>query len=81
MLLLLLCVVCGDQDKHEVTTLIRAAHKGMLDVVKLLVESKKVDVDAASDEKITALIAAAGEGHHTVGEQQTTTTDSAASIR
>lgn len=58
-----LCV----QDKHGVTTLIRAAHKGLVDVVKLLVESKKVDVDAVSDEKITALIAAAGEGHEAVG--------------
>jgi ankyrin repeat protein len=55
------------QDKHGVTTLIRAAHKGLVDVVKLLVESKKVDVDAVSDEKITALIAAAGEGHEAVG--------------
>lgn len=55
------------KDKHGVTTLIQAAYKGLTDVVKLLVESKKIKVDAASEEQITALIAAAGEGHQEIG--------------
>jgi hypothetical protein len=32
--------------------LVQAAHKGLLEVVKLIVESGKVDVDATSDEKV-----------------------------
>jgi ankyrin repeat protein len=51
------------KDKHGVTTLIQASHKGLVEVVQLIVGSKKVKVDAVSDEQITALIAAAGEGH------------------
>lgn len=35
----------------------------MVEVVKQIVGSNKVKVDAVSDEQITALIAAAGEGH------------------
>jgi len=34
--------VCGLQDKSGITTLIQAAHKGLIDIVKLLVATGKV---------------------------------------
>ncbi|CAM9577804.1 unnamed protein product [Pylaiella littoralis] len=49
-------------DEQGVTTLIQAAHRGMLVICELVVE-KGVDVAARSDDGITALIAAASEGH------------------
>ncbi|CAM9510965.1 unnamed protein product, partial [Hapterophycus canaliculatus] len=49
-------------DEQGVTTLIQAAHRGMLVICELVVE-KGVDVAAMSDDGITALIAAASEGH------------------
>jgi len=59
------------EDHHRVTTLIQASHRGMKDVVKLLLENhfkngiNKRDkwIDAASDDGITSLIAASSEGH------------------
>ncbi|CBJ30921.1 conserved unknown protein [Ectocarpus siliculosus] len=49
-------------DEQGVTTLIQAAHRGMLVICELVVE-KGVAVAAKSDDGITALIAAASEGH------------------
>lgn len=58
------------KDGKSVTTLIQAAHRGFEDIVKVLVEAheKRGDssqkfLDAASDESVTALIAASSEGH------------------
>eukprot|EP00559_Dactyliosolen_fragilissimus_P007848 CAMPEP_0184863496 /NCGR_PEP_ID=MMETSP0580-20130426/11298_1 /TAXON_ID=1118495 /ORGANISM="Dactyliosolen fragilissimus" /LENGTH=920 /DNA_ID=CAMNT_0027361861 /DNA_START=180 /DNA_END=2942 /DNA_ORIENTATION=+ len=59
------------EDKHKVTTLLQASHRGMLDVVNLLIEKhlslgqkgKSGWLDAASDEGITPLIASCSEGH------------------
>jgi len=59
------------EDDHKVTTLLQASHRGMVDVVKLLLEKyddaggNKKDgwIDSTSDEGITPLIAACSEGH------------------
>lgn len=45
----------------------QAAHRGMLSICELVVE-KDVDVAAMSDDGITALIAAASEGHAAIVE-------------
>mmetsp|Transcript_12279 Transcript_12279/g.17873 ORF Transcript_12279/g.17873 Transcript_12279/m.17873 type:complete len:905 (+) Transcript_12279:111-2825(+) len=52
-------------DEHKVTTLLQASHRGMADVVKVLLakNTKAAWVNAASDENITPLIAASSEGH------------------
>lgn len=52
-------------DDHKVTTLIQASHRGLFDIVSLLLKfgaGGKIDVDAANDEGITAVIAASSEG-------------------
>ncbi len=53
------------EDEHKVTTLLQASHRGMNDVAKaLLSKNTKAEwVNSASDESITALIAASSEGH------------------
>jgi len=53
------------EDEHKVTTLLQASHRGMNDVAKaLLSKNTKAEwVNSASDENITALIAASSEGH------------------
>ncbi|KAL7461387.1 hypothetical protein ACHAXS_003047, partial [Conticribra weissflogii] len=58
------------KDDHSVTTLLQAAHRGMTDVVKALLEAhaSRPDadpkwIDAPSDEGVTPLLAAASEGH------------------
>jgi serine/threonine-protein phosphatase 6 regulatory ankyrin repeat subunit B len=57
------------EDDHKVTTLLQASHRGMADVVKMLLNKhaengeKSGWVDAASDEGITPLIASCSEGH------------------
>lgn len=59
------------QDEHQVTTLLQAAHRGMLSVVQALLEKHSNNnnnnnseyIDATSDEGITPLIASASEGH------------------
>ena len=64
------------KDKHGVTTLLQAAHRGMAEVVSTLLKAhadgsggdgdNKGWIDAQSDEGITALIAASSEGHDKV---------------
>jgi len=52
------------EDDHKVTTLLQASHRGMENIVELLLERfPKENIDKASDEGITPLIAAASEGH------------------
>ena len=59
------------RDNHQVTTLLQAAHRGMLNVTEALLDkhasSPKAGeegwVDNASDEGVTPLLAAASEGH------------------
>ena len=59
------------RDSHQVTTLLQAAHRGMLNVTEALLDkhasSPKAGeegwVDNASDEGVTPLLAAASEGH------------------
>mmetsp|Transcript_2039 Transcript_2039/g.4441 ORF Transcript_2039/g.4441 Transcript_2039/m.4441 type:complete len:919 (+) Transcript_2039:171-2927(+) len=55
-------------DNHKVTVLVQAAHRGLTSIVDLLLEHGKdsVDVNAPSDEGITAIIAASSEGHEKV---------------
>ena len=55
-------------DDKKVTTLLQASHRGLTDVVKILLEKhaaggKSGYIDDASDEGITPLIASASEGH------------------
>jgi ankyrin repeat protein len=55
-------------DDKKVTTLLQATHRGLTDVVKILLEKhaasgKSGYLDDASDEGISPLIAAASEGH------------------
>jgi ankyrin repeat protein len=56
------------KDEKNVSTLLQASHRGLADIVKLLLEKhaasgKSGYVDDASDEGITPLIAACSEGH------------------
>jgi ankyrin repeat protein len=57
------------EDDHKVTTLLQAAHRGKVDIVKELLESHSKNggksgwIDSASDEGITPLLAASSEGH------------------
>jgi len=57
------------EDSHKVTTLLQASHRGLVPVVKALLEKHSEDgnksewVDSASDEGITPLIASCSEGH------------------
>jgi ankyrin repeat protein len=54
------------KDEQKVSTLLQASHRGLADVVKLLLEKhgdKPGYLDDASDEGITPLISAASEGH------------------
>jgi ankyrin repeat protein len=56
------------KDDKMVTTLLQASHRGLTDVVKILLEKHAATgtsgyLDDASDEGITPLIAAASEGH------------------
>mmetsp|Transcript_16814 Transcript_16814/g.37813 ORF Transcript_16814/g.37813 Transcript_16814/m.37813 type:complete len:397 (+) Transcript_16814:1873-3063(+) len=55
-------------DDHKVTTLIQAAHRGLDTIVDTLLEygNDKLDVDAASDEGVTAIIASSSEGHKAI---------------
>lgn len=55
-------------DDKKVTTLLQASHRGLTEIVKILLEKhaatgKEGYLDDASDEAITPLIAAASEGH------------------
>jgi serine/threonine-protein phosphatase 6 regulatory ankyrin repeat subunit B len=55
-------------DDKKVTTLLQASHRGLTDIVKILLEKhaasgKSGYLDDASDEGIPPLIAAASEGH------------------
>mmetsp|Transcript_21278 Transcript_21278/g.31554 ORF Transcript_21278/g.31554 Transcript_21278/m.31554 type:complete len:881 (+) Transcript_21278:97-2739(+) len=57
------------KDDRQVNTLLQAAHRGLVDVVRALLEkngSKDGYVGEPSDEGITALISAASEGHDEV---------------
>eukprot|EP00562_Extubocellulus_spinifer_P004543 CAMPEP_0178518028 /NCGR_PEP_ID=MMETSP0696-20121128/26021_1 /TAXON_ID=265572 /ORGANISM="Extubocellulus spinifer, Strain CCMP396" /LENGTH=908 /DNA_ID=CAMNT_0020148529 /DNA_START=66 /DNA_END=2792 /DNA_ORIENTATION=- len=62
------------EDEHKVTTLLQASHRGMKDIVKLLLEKHLAGgthegwINSSSDEGITPLIAAASEGHKEVVE-------------
>ena len=64
-------------DDHKVTTLLQAAHRGMVNVTKALLEKHAASpsegqenwVDAASDEGVTPLLAAASEGHTAILKQ------------
>ncbi|CAM9492213.1 unnamed protein product [Heterosigma akashiwo] len=49
-------------EESGLTTLIQAAHRGQLEIAKLLLE-KGVNVNAATTEGVTALVAACSEGH------------------
>jgi len=58
------------KDDHSVTTLLQAAHRGMVEVVRALLESHAANtdadpswIDAPSDEGVTPLLAASSEGH------------------
>ena len=54
------------KDEHKVGTLLQASHRGLTDIVQLLLEKhgdKPGYLDDASDEGITPLISAASEGH------------------
>lgn len=55
------------KDERKVSTILQASHRGLVDIVKLLLD-KHADgsptfLDEPSDEGITPLIAAASEGH------------------
>merc|ERR1719424_1781710 len=64
------------RDEHNVTVLIQSSHKGQKAVVEALLERQaEVDVGACNDEGITALIAAASEGHHEIVQMLVTKTD------
>jgi uncharacterized protein len=55
------------KDEHDVTLLIQAAHKGQTEVVEALVaRQSEFNASARNDEGISALIAAASEGHDQV---------------
>jgi ankyrin repeat protein len=65
------------KDDHKVTTLLQAAHRGMVNVTKALLDkhlanpsaSEETWVDDASDEGVTPLLAAASEGHSAILKQ------------
>lgn len=65
--LLLTVDVLFTDDLPELSLVRQAAHRGMLSICELVVE-KDVDVAAMSDDGITALIAAASEGHAAIVE-------------
>jgi len=60
-----------NEDEHQVTTLLQASHRGMVDVLGALLkkhasagdQAKDGWVDSPSDEGITPLIASCSEGH------------------
>ena len=60
------------KDAKLVSTLLQASHRGLVDVVRVLVDAHKsrgngsTFLDDASDEGVTPLIAAASEGHDAV---------------
>ena len=62
------------EDENQVTTLLQASHRGLTDIVGLLLEkhasggTKTGWVNSASDEGITPIIAASSEGHREVVE-------------
>jgi ankyrin repeat protein len=56
------------KDEKKVSTLLQASHRGLSDVVKMLLEKNAANgkseyINEASDEGITPLTAAASEGH------------------
>lgn len=57
-------------DESGVTVLIQAAHRGMINIVETLLikNDLTLDVNAANNEGITALIAASSEGHSEIIE-------------
>jgi len=55
-------------DDSGVSTLLQAAHRGMTDVVRLLLETNNVAIDASNEDGINALVAAASEGHAEIVE-------------
>jgi serine/threonine-protein phosphatase 6 regulatory ankyrin repeat subunit B len=60
-------------DEKKVTTLLQASHRGLTDIVQILLEKHAAGgkggyLDDASDEGITPLIAAASEGHSKIVE-------------
>lgn len=65
------------RDDHKVTTLLQAAHRGMVNVTKALLDKHAASpsageenwVDDASDEGVTPLLAAASEGHTAILKQ------------
>ena len=65
------------RDDHKVTTLLQAAHRGMVNVTKALLDKHAESpsggeenwVDDASDEGVTPLLAAASEGHTAILKQ------------
>jgi ankyrin repeat protein len=65
------------KDDHKVTTLLQAAHRGMVNVTKALLDKHAANpsageenwVDDASDEGVTPLLAAASEGHIAIVRQ------------
>lgn len=65
------------KDDHKVTTLLQAAHRGMVNVTKALLDKHMASpaageenwVDSASDEGVTPLLAAASEGHTVILKQ------------
>jgi uncharacterized protein len=60
------------KDQKQVTTLLQASHRGLVDVVKALLDKHKANggaadyLNAASDEGISPVIAASSEGHASV---------------
>ncbi|GMI27849.1 hypothetical protein TeGR_g12508, partial [Tetraparma gracilis] len=54
------------KDEAGVTTLLQAAHRGLGDIVELLLKKGGVDVDEGNDDGITPIIAAASEGHDAI---------------
>ena len=63
------------RDDHKVTTLLQAAHRGKSNITKALLDKHDPSkdesnwVDAASDEGVTPLLAAASEGHTVILKQ------------
>jgi ankyrin repeat protein len=51
------------KDEHGVTTLLQASHRGLVDIVDLLLRGGASNVDDANEDGITPVIAAASEGH------------------
>ena len=56
------------KDEKGVTTILQAAHRGLADIVQMLLAKHKANgkdgyIDESSDEGVTPLIAAASEGH------------------